>query len=188
MPDTNEKVAALDALAEKATDSEWHPTFQAKTEFQNALLNAWRTWLREAALRGLENPKEQEKADGKVERDNNRVPVSAGAEQVRELLDRARKWRDTLRWEGSTDAMYALAKDVVAVLESALPLAPLAAEWVQVPRDLLEELDDYLLDREDVRDGSDGRPLPNDAMSLRTRLECYILQPTAPSAQRGRDE
>ena len=110
--------------------------------------NAWRTWLREAAIKGLE---------------------SGAAQEARSLVGREGNGQ-------SADERPASAPD----------LPPLAPQWVSVPRDLLEELDDYLLDREDVRDGSDGRPLPNDdAMSLRTRLECSIVLPAGFDDSRG---
>lgn len=39
-----------------------------------------------------------------------------------------------------------------------------------IPESLYDELIEYLTDRHDIRDGSDG-PLPNTAMRLTTELE-----------------
>lgn len=37
---------------------------------------------------------------------------------------------------------------------------------MEVSKELLEKIWDYLSEREDIKDGSDGRPQPNEAMSL----------------------
>ena len=42
---------------------------------------------------------------------------------------------------------------------------------INVPLDLWNEIVDFITDQVDVRDGEDGAQLPNEAMSLSTRIE-----------------
>ena len=49
----------------------------------------------------------------------------------------------------------------------------------RIPEDLYEALCDYLREHQDVRDGGDGTPLPNDAMHLLFQLSEAALSETA---------
>ena len=59
--------------------------------------------------------------------------------------------------------------------------APAPSE--RIDREVLDDVAEYLAEREDVRDGEDGRQLPNEAMSLLMRLKEEREKPTPTTPQ-----
>lgn len=72
----------------------------------------------------------------------------------------------------STSWKAAIPRDkFIALCQMALQAAALSAEgMVRVPEFTFNEIIEYLEAREDVQDGDDGRPKPNEEMRLATDL------------------
>lgn len=81
--------------------------------------------------------------------------------------------QDMLRKNGFEKSAKAVGVQI-AHLE-AQPSLDCPPRMVNVPSDLWNEIVQFIMDREDIRDGSDGKPLPNDAMVLGLKIkEAYV--------------